>query len=433
MIIKEKDRFKLISLEIELLKTCSSDLGFFQRYVTKTIPLIRKVFFNQIQTWEIELLADDSVIKASKELTDAFISTWEVATSRQDIFLKKKLIALLRLIRGPRFEFGEPLIKKVYPILKELYVHSVCIPEKYPFAITTLKLIKFEKVWKNHYNHWDLFTPVISFQTNRNLFPKKVITRNTLNISYSKNIFKIVNKRSRKPRNNPRSIVHLPYLRILYEMESLFAPTAKAIYLQKQDQFIADQQCYSKFIWLNIQTLEKCWTLRNENIFNYRWHRLRGNVNDIGLLANSAYNSWLLIAAAEEFKFLDKPNRKQNIFKREDYMTLLSRLILELQILHIFPDKNPTKDSTTKDLKMPIEGSDEFFFCEWYAAWLEKKQKINPHNKTVKMAISEFKNGKVKLKKKYEDSTYKEWIRRFRKRKKASLSKPLSPQLLNMT
>lgn len=430
MIKKINEKKELISLELELLQTCLSDLGFFQRLVSKTIPLIRNVFHDIVQTWEIELLTDNKINKANNELTTAFIALIEIAKKRRDLSLKEQLIVLLRLIRGPRFEFGNSLIRRAYPRLKELYIFHVGILEKFPFAAMAQKVTEFQQ-WEKYHKNWYTFVYSNASQIDWDAPPKKIIVF----VHYKKNVhhkkcnkvaLKIICARKKTPKSYRCTFVYYAYQQMFKELEQLFAPTATELYLQLQDQFIADQQCSAKLIWISLQTLEECWPLRNKRIFAERWPRIRGKVEEIGLIAHATYNRFLLIAAAEELRFLDKPNSKQFIFKREDYMVLVRRLSLEIQRASILPENELGKKISSSDLRSPKVDSDEGVFCDWYASWLDKNKNINAHERTIERAIAHFKKSSVKLCKKYEDSTYKTWVIKFRKRKKAQLGKTIS-------
>jgi hypothetical protein len=456
---KMYEKFELLSLEMELLKTCTTDLGFFQRFVTRTIPLIRTLFPNLVQNWEMDLLTNSKVVKAIKELVNAFFSIWEVASKKQDIRLKKQLIDLLRRVRGPRFELGNPLIRGVYPWIKELYITHVLLRAKFSFAVKAMEIIGFDYTWKKHYSDcsmwwfvWNTeYRKVDFFYSEEDVFrlenseeiepnkrkqhkylPGKIFSVSVESVLSRKiNLIsrcvgyplKIVLSEEKFLKNRGKVFVHYSERRILRELDLKFAPTAKEIYSYPSNQYIVDQQCDPKFIWARFQTLEECWLLRNVNIFNMRWPRIRGSAEDVALLAHGTYNKFLLIAAAEELADLDKSKFKHNNFIREEYTAFLARLCLEIRILSILPDNKLNNNVIPTDLIPPKIGSDEEVFCEWYVAWLQKQKDINSHRKSHTVAIRDFMKSGVKLKKKMADSTYKTWIRNYRKRKRALLGK----------
>ncbi len=427
--IKKNEKFKLLDLEIELLRLCNTEFGFFQRFVNKTIPLLKRMFPNQTQEWEIDLLNDSRNINANNELTEAFLTLWKTAAIRHDTFLKRQLITLLRSIRGPRFEFLQSLIRIAYPRLKELYVSNVSIPEKFLFSAKTELIVKLDFQWRQEYlncsTQWRMFWHGLSQK-----IPKKfkVISKKQ---QETKAVLKIISKLNILPNSialKKRNYSSYPRASIRHEMEHLFAPAARMLYLYSPQQFNADRECLPKLIWLSFQTLCDCWHLRHTNIFNTPSSRIRDKSKDLGLFANKKYNNFLLIAAAEDLLMLDK-GKTHLTFIREEYMSLLIRLSLEIQISCILPDTKLENTSFLKDLKMPLEGTDEYIFCDWYSAWLEKNQSKSAHERSIKKAISDFKKGTVKLKKEREDSTYKEWIRKYRKRKRAQLSRSISPTI----
>ena len=144
----KNDFFERLKKEFNLVKSCETNLGFFQRIVERFIPFLRsESCVNDIlKKMEKELTDESGVLQANEELVIAFSELWGVAKNTNDKFLKRELIAILRKVRGPaRFvKLGATLIRRIYPYLERLYKAKISHEAETVFAQAALKLFQMD-------------------------------------------------------------------------------------------------------------------------------------------------------------------------------------------------------------------------------------------------------------------------------------------------
>ena len=450
---KENLKLKREKLEAEksILIRCTTNLGFFTRLVTRTIPMIKSEFPEYVSLWTKKIEKDNYIKEINKELTNAFLAIWQHSFKDKNISLRKELVQLLQIVRGPRFQFGASLLERVIPKLKELYVKHIAIPHKYPFANLALKVIELEKVKQSnnslaclHQNesllgicsvclekcHPFYQTSRIWFQLGHRKFPsnlkidlprKSPLKRRELH----RRIY-LTKHTGEKRANRPLSkrLKAFNYRIELNELRKAFIPQAQATLNTSLKKHQANAESSVETMWNELEILEACWQHKNENVLRKRWPRLYGHHQEIGLLGHNTYNHFLLIAQAEEFALLDQSNHRSSFLKRNHFQTYIENISQELIITNA-PAYNPeVSEETSKMLRSPLEGSDETIFCDWYEAWKKENAKLAPHQRTQDKAIRALKTKKIKMERVYEDSTYKTWIRKFNKRKKRQNKEP---------
>jgi hypothetical protein len=436
--------------EIIILLGCKSDYSFFQRLILKTIPLIRKLFPEQVNLWKDKSRENNTIKKINDELTSAFIELWKHAKEKRKWDLQKKLIRLLQQVRGPRFDFGDTLLRRIFPDLQELHVNHLGFSKKYPFFTLTFKIMDWERSRKynnafvcNHRDYslgeacdqcltkchpfyqiertwnfvgWRKFSEKKKWSLLKKTFQKK--------FKFAKSFFSGIEKNENSSLKKYLARVNVfKYQVDLYELRRAFSPTAQTAYNISLKQHKANAECFVEIMWTNLEVLEACWGFKDEKLLQKRWPRIKVKSHEIGLLGSEAYNTFLLIWKAQEFALLDLPNYLCTYLKREKFQEIVETISKELFINDIILDqKTLITDQLKKKLKQPLRESDEEKFCDWYNNWLILNKNKSGHQKTYKIAITHYRKEETavtKRKKAYPSSTLKTWMRDFHARQKA--------------
>lgn len=422
------DKFQALDIEIELLKDCSNDKAFFQRIVTRTIPTIRKLFPDIVLNWEKELLIDKRVTVAIEELTNAFLDLWQTARIQRNYGLQRQLIVVLRKVRGPNFEFGGPLLKIIYPTIKNLYVSHCVFGKKYPFGLIAQSIMNFDDNWKKQYNSHSADWHFTYDHNCRKLVdwgsektPSKTIleTRHwSLITGKSINFKKLFSVKTQlNSKLMLRKLSPYPKQHEIDEMQKGFAPSATSLYLEKHLQFVCDLNCFPFRLWQMLLFLQDSWAVKDNMILKEIWPRFRASKDEIGIIAYDRYNRFTLLLSANELRIKHNEQERIKIYKKEDYLCYILRCRSELHLLHLIPELQPSlHEDSKKNPPIPKVGSDEMLFCEWYADWLVRNGYKPPHQKTYDYTISDYRKSFPQSN--YQDSTYKTWIRNYKKRRK---------------
>lgn len=106
--------------ELELLKSCETNLGFFQRLAMVTIPLLRKEKETAqfIDRWEKELDQTEQINAVSEEVWSFLKTIWHA--SNQFSHKRRNIVTIIQMIRGPRFELAATLADRIRRPLLEL-------------------------------------------------------------------------------------------------------------------------------------------------------------------------------------------------------------------------------------------------------------------------------------------------------------------------
>lgn len=192
----------------------------------------------------------------------------------------------------------------------------------------------------------------------------------------------------------------------------------------------ANQDCDPKYLWQSLRLVSSCWERRHERALSRKWNKPKGSFFQIILQAYNQTNEFLHDIVAEELRLLDK-GKVLRFFKREKFQSLFDRFVTEfrLEIIHQNVDRHKKKDSMLKLLKkqklvksttrIPRDGSDEQNFCDWYKIWKKETSQRPLYERNQKMATKAFlKQTRIRLSKKYEDSTFLRWITAYNKRNK---------------
>lgn len=436
-------------MEKTILFGCKDDSSFFQRLILKTIPLIRGLFPEHVNSWQDKLRKNDTIRKVNEELTSAFIELWKHAKEKNKWDLQKELIRLLQKVRGPRFEFGDTLLKRIFSDLQELHVNHLGLPKKYPFSNLALKVVELERTRKYNNSfacpHRDTSLGEVCdqclakchplYQIGRiwilvgwRKFPKEMKSSVLKKASQKKfkfvgNLFSIIKKRQNSSSKKISERVKVFKYRVdLYKLHKTFAPTAQVAYNISFKEYQANAECFAEVMWSDLEVLEACWAFKDEKLLQKRWPPLREKSLEIGLLGSNVYNKCLLIWKAEEFALLDRSNHLCTYLKREKFQKLVETLSKELFINDIVSGQTTfIKDPSKRILKQPLRESDEEKFCDWYGNWWILNKGKSPHQRTYNIAITHYRkeeNAIAKRKKAYPSSTLKRWMRDFHARQK---------------
>lgn len=193
----------------------------------------------------------------------------------------------------------------------------------------------------------------------------------------------------------------------------------------------ANQDCDPKYLWQSLRLVSSCWERRHERALSRKWNKPKGSFLQIILQAHNQTNEFLHDHVAEDFRALDQ-GKPLRYFKREKYQSFFDRLVAEFQLMLVYPNVDLLRKkesnlevllkirSPKKNVRIPLEGSDEQNFCDWYKEWKKNTSTLLPHQKTQKMAIKAFrKQTRIKLESEYKDSTYLRWMTRHNKRSKS--------------
>jgi hypothetical protein len=120
-----KQVIEMLELEKTLLIACATDLGFFYRLATKSIPMLlsHPIIGAYIREWDAEINDTQTVCRAAEEVRATLKRMWRRSIKSRDRELRVNVWKIVRMIRGPAMykNLIGSLVEQIYHPLKNLF------------------------------------------------------------------------------------------------------------------------------------------------------------------------------------------------------------------------------------------------------------------------------------------------------------------------